>query len=64
MSSKYYMQFVLDEGAEGDPAHYSGVVEVENIFGSFGTEELEMMLADNFSVEAADVRVIHYARLH
>jgi hypothetical protein len=27
-------------------------------------EEIEAMLADNFDVEARNVRVIHWARLH
>jgi hypothetical protein len=27
-------------------------------------EEIEAMLADNFQVEARNVRVIHWARLH
>jgi hypothetical protein len=64
MAVKYYMQFVL-HGVEAEPSHYSGVVELEYVMG--GTrmlEEIEAMLADNFDVEARNVRVIHWARLH
>ncbi len=64
MSAKYYTQFVLDEDADGGPAQYSGVVEVESPGGSFGLDELETMLADNFDVDTHAVHVIHYARLH
>jgi hypothetical protein len=64
MSAKYYMQFLLDEDAERSPSHYSGVVEIEDVFASFGTEELEAMLAESFQVDSDVVRVIHYARLH
>jgi hypothetical protein len=64
MAIKYYMQFVL-HGAEAEPSHYSGVVELESLLhGSRMLEEIEAMLADNFQVEARNVRVIHWARLH
>jgi hypothetical protein len=64
MAIKYYMQFVL-HGAEAEPSHYSGVVELENLLqGGRMLEEIEAMLADNFEVEARNVRVIHWARLH
>ncbi|MEM9387203.1 MAG: hypothetical protein AAGA68_19225 [Pseudomonadota bacterium] len=64
MTAKFYMQFVLDEGMDRDPAQYCGVVEVENLFGPLGLEELESLLAENFDVDTHDVQVIHYARLH
>ena len=64
MAIKYYMQFVL-HGVETEPSHYSGVVELEQVmYGARMLEEIEAMLADNFQVEARNVRVIHWARLH
>ena len=66
MAIKYYMQFVLHGSeAEPEPSHYSGVVELEHLLhGARMLEEIEAMLADNFQVEARNVRVIHWARLH
>jgi hypothetical protein len=63
MAIKYYMQFVL-HGAEAEPSHYSGVVELESLLhGARMLEEIEAMLADNFQVEAQRTRR-HWAGLH
>lgn len=65
MGVKYYTHFVLENDASDESGReFSGVVEVNQATERFGTKEIEALLARNFDLRSADVRLINWARLH
>ncbi|MBW7930480.1 MAG: hypothetical protein H3C57_04130 [Gammaproteobacteria bacterium] len=65
MQAKYYTQFVLK--AAGAPAtdEYSGVVELSQPADTvLDPREIEAILARNFRVEASEVELLNWSRLH
>jgi hypothetical protein len=65
MGVKYYTHFVLTgEAAEGSDQEFSGIVEVNQPTEQlFETREIEALLASNFDLHSADVRLINWSRL-
>jgi hypothetical protein len=65
MGVKYYTHFVLTgEAAEGKDQEFSGVVEVNQPTEyRYETKEIEALLARNFDLKSADVRLLNWARL-
>ena len=65
MGVKYYTHFVLTgEAAEGSDQEFSGVVEVNQpTEHRYETKEIEALLARNFDLRSADVRLLNWARL-
>ena len=65
MGVKYYTHFVLTgEAAAGSDQEFSGVVEVNQATDQrYDTREIEALLARNFDLRSADVRLINWARL-
>jgi hypothetical protein len=65
MGVKYYTHFVLTgEAAAGEDQEFSGIVEVNRPTGHrFETKEIEALLARNFDLRSADVRLLNWARL-
>src|SRR5512147_390399 len=65
MGVKYYTHFVLTgEAAEGKDQEFSGVVEVNQpTEHRYETKEIEALLARNFDLRSADVRLLNWARL-
>jgi hypothetical protein len=65
MGVKYYTHFVLTgEAAEGKDQEFSGVVEVNQPTEyRYETKEIEALLARNFDLRSADVRLLNWARL-
>jgi len=65
MQAKYYTQFILK--AAGTPAvdEYSGVVELTQPADTvLDAREIEAILARNFRVEASEVELLDWSRLH
>ena len=65
MGVKYYTHFVLTgEATAGSDQEFSGVVEVNQATDQrYETKEIEALLARNFDLRSADVRLINWARL-
>jgi hypothetical protein len=65
MGVKYYTHFVLmGEAVAGSDQEFSGVVEVNQATDQrYETKEIEALLARNFDLRSADVRLINWARL-
>jgi hypothetical protein len=65
MGVKYYTHFVLTgEAAEGKDQEFSGIVEVNQpTEHRYETKEIEALLARNFDLRSADVRLLNWARL-
>lgn len=79
MSVKVYAHFVVNRppgavamegalGPDGEPAEYTGVVELAEAppRGAFGptAQALAGLLAESLEVEADEVRVLQWARVH
>ncbi len=64
MGTKYYTSFILNASCD-ECSEFSGVVEVERQKQApYSLSEVEEMLAFNFEVDADDVTVLHWSRLH
>ena len=68
MAAKYYTHF-LTAGARPkkapDSSEWSGVVELRcPIEQGGGTRELKALLAQSFDLDSADIKILHWARLH
>ncbi len=64
MRKKYYTHFLLTE-RKGRCSEYSGVVEINRLAQhEFENEEVRTLLAHNFDIEAEEVTVLDWSRLH
>ncbi len=64
MRKKYYTHFLLT-GQKGGCSEYSGVVEITRLAQhEFENEEVRTLLAQNFDIEAEEVTVLDWSRLH
>ncbi|HEX9875050.1 MAG TPA: hypothetical protein VGC50_00180 [Gammaproteobacteria bacterium] len=65
MGIKYYTHFVLTGDAGEDRGQeFSGIVEVnQSTERRFDTREIEALLARNFDLDSATVRLINWSRL-
>lgn len=65
MRAKYYTRFLLRSAEQGFADEYSGVVEVNTTAsGVLDSAEIEELLARNFEMEADDVELLNWSRLH
>ena len=64
MRKKYYTHFLLNE-RKGNCSEYSGVVEINRLAQhEFEGDEIQTLLAQNFDLEAEEVTVLDWSRLH
>ena len=65
MRAKYYTRFLLRSDEQGFADEYSGVVEVNAAAEQvLDTVEIEALLAKNFEMEAENVELLNWSRLH
>ena len=65
MEEKYYTHFLLMDGSQHGYTEFSGIVEVMRYSSDgFEDDEVRHMLADNLEVEADDVTVLQWSRVH
>ena len=65
MEEKYYTHFLLVDGGHEEYTEFRGIVEVMRYSESeFEDDDVRQMLADNLEVEADDVTVLQWSRVH
>ena len=65
MRAKYYTRFLLRSAEQGFADEYSGVVELNTAANRvLDPSEIEELLAVNFEMEADDVELLNWSRLH
>lgn len=65
MHAKYYTRFLLKSGEAGLADEYTGVVELSQPANTvLDPVEIETILARNFNLEARDVEVLNWSRVH
>ncbi len=65
MRAKYYTRFLLRSADEGFADEYSGVVELNTGANQvLDPTEIEELLAKNFEMEAENVELLNWSRLH
>jgi len=65
MRAKYYTRFLLRSADEGFADEYSGVVELNTAANQvLDPAEIEELLAKNFEMEAENVELLNWSRLH
>ncbi len=65
MPTRYYTHFVAEASEALQRGEYSGVVEtLAPLRPQRELKELKNLLASNLAVEAEDIRILNWARLH
>ena len=65
MRTKYYTRFLLRTAEQCEADEYSGVVEVKHSRGQIlEAGEIEALLAQNFEIDADNVELLNWSRLH
>lgn len=65
MHAKYYTRFLLKAGEAGYADEYTGVVELSQPADAvLDPQEIEAILARNFNLEAKDVELLNWSRVH
>jgi hypothetical protein len=66
MATKYFIHFVTGADQARFASEWSGVVELTRpLEGRKGAQrELREMIAENFALDSAEIRILHGARLH
>jgi hypothetical protein len=65
MHAKYYTRFLLKTDEAGYADEYTGVVELNQPADTvLDPEEIEAILAKNFNLEANDVELLNWSRVH
>ncbi len=65
MEEKYYTHFLIEDGSHDGYTEFSGVVEVMRYSETeFEDQDVRYMLADNLEVEADDLTVLQWSRVH
>ncbi|MEL7450925.1 MAG: hypothetical protein AAFN78_17055 [Pseudomonadota bacterium] len=65
MYEKYYTHFLLSEPNASTCGEFRGVVEISRISSDdLEQAEVQRILADNFDVDAEEVTIIDWSRLH
>jgi len=65
MTTRYYAHFVTDSPEPRLAGEYSGVVELaEPLQAQREMRELRTLLARNFELNAEDIRILDWARVH
>ena len=65
MHAKYYTRFLLKSGERRFADEYTGVVELNQPANTvLDPQEIEAILAKNFNLEANDVELLNWSRVH
>ncbi len=65
MEEKYYTHFLLMDGSQDGYCEFSGIVEVmRHSSDGFEDDDVRRMLAENLEVEADDLTVLQWSRVH
>lgn len=65
MHAKYYTRFLLRSREAGYADEYTGVVELSQPSDTvLDPAEIEMILAKNFNLEANEVELLNWSRVH
>jgi hypothetical protein len=65
MHAKYYTRFLLKSGDAEMADEYTGVVELNQPANTvLDPQEIEAILAKNFNLEANDVELLNWSRVH
>jgi len=65
MQAKYYTRFLLKSGGTDFADEYTGVVELNQPANTvLDPQEIEAILAKNFNLEANDVELLNWSRVH
>jgi len=65
MSAKYYTQFILTDTEYRGSNEFCGVVELNYpMEESSDTRDIEAILAQNFDLQQAAVKLVSWSRLH
>ena len=65
MTTRYYAHFVTDSPEPRHAGEYSGVVELaQPLRPQRELRELRVLLARTFELEAGDIRILDWARVH
>lgn len=65
MQAKYYTRFLLKSREAGCADEYTGVVELNQPADTvLDPQEIESILAKNFNLEANDVELLNWSRVH
>ena len=65
MRAKYYTRFLLHSAEQDFADEYSGIVELNTAANRvLDPGEIEELLAVNFEMEAGDVELLNWSRLH
>lgn len=65
MRAKYFTQFLLKSTEPGYSDEYTGVVELSHDADAvLEPKEIEAILAQNFNLEAHDVELVTWSRVH
>ena len=66
MATKYFTHFVTGADEARYASEWTGVVEVEEpLEGRKGAQrQLRELLAESFELDSAEIRILHWARLH
>lgn len=65
MQAKYYTRFLLKSRDPGYADEYTGVVELNQPADAvLDPAEIETILAKNFNLEAKDVELLNWSRVH
>jgi hypothetical protein len=65
MQAKYYTRFLLKSVEAGYADEYTGVVELSQPADAvLDPADIESILASNFNLEANDVELLNWSRVH
>lgn len=65
MHAKYYTRFLLRSREAGHTDEYTGVVELSQPSDTvLDPAEIEMILAKNFNLDANEVELLNWSRVH
>ena len=65
MSAKYYTQFILTDASYRGGNEFSGVIELSHPMDSDSdASDIEAVLASNFDLRQAAVKLVSWSRLH
>ncbi len=65
MHAKYYTRFLLKAGEAEFADEYTGVVELNQPANTvLDPHEIEAILAKNFNLDATDVELLNWSRVH
>ena len=65
MHAKYYTRFLLKSGEAEYADEYTGVVELNHPANTvLDPAEIEAILAKNFNLEANEVELLNWSRVH